>query len=364
MSKLKVIVSGGGTGGHIFPAIAIANALKLNDDSIDILFVGAKGKMEMEKVPNAGYPIIGLPITGFQRNLSDKRNVVFPFKLLYSLIKSLFIVLKFKPNIVVGTGGYASGPLLFVASKMGIPSLIQEQNSYPGITNKLLSKITNKICVAYLGMEKFFPKEKILFSGNPIRQDLQDISKLQSQAYDHFKFDNSKTTVLVVGGSLGALTINNTMEKFAKKFPSGLQMLWQTGTSFYGQAANYESENIRVMKFISRMDLAYSLADVVISRAGASTISELCLVAKPSILVPSPNVSEDHQTKNALALKEKDAALLVKDVDSINTLIPLLQELIENKEKRVLLSKNIYKLAKLNSAQIIAQELINLTIKK
>ncbi|MEJ6735148.1 MAG: undecaprenyldiphospho-muramoylpentapeptide beta-N-acetylglucosaminyltransferase [Flavobacteriales bacterium] len=364
MSKLKVIVSGGGTGGHIFPAIAIANALKLNDDSIDILFVGAKGKMEMEKVPNAGYPIIGLPITGFQRNLSDKRNVFFPFKLLYSLIKSLFIVLKFKPNIVVGTGGYASGPLLFVASKMGIPSLIQEQNSYPGITNKLLSKITNKICVAYPGMEKFFPKEKILFSGNPIRQDLQDISKLQSQAYDHFKFDNSKTTVLVVGGSLGALTINNTMEKFAKKFPSGVQMLWQTGTSFYGQAANYESENIRVMKFISRMDLAYSLADVVISRAGASTISELCLVAKPSILVPSPNVSEDHQTKNALALKEKDAALLVKDVDSINTLIPQLQELIENKEKRVLLSKNIYKLAKLNSAQIIAQELINLTIKK
>ena len=364
MKKLKVIVSGGGTGGHIFPAIAIANALKLNDDSIDILFVGAKGKMEMEKVPNSGYPIVGLPIIGFQRKLTDKRNFIFPFKLFYSLIKSLFIVLKFKPNIVVGTGGYASGPLLFVASKMGIPSLIQEQNSYPGITNKLLSKITNKICVAYPGMEKFFPKEKILFSGNPIRQDLQDISKLKEEAFGHFKFDNKKTIILVVGGSLGALTINKTMEKFAKNFPSGIQLLWQTGTSFYNQAANYESENIRVMKFISRMDLAYSLADIVISRAGASTISELCLVAKPSILVPSPNVSEDHQTKNAMALKNNDAALLVRDKDSINSLIPLLQDLIDNKEKREQLSKNIYKLAKLNSAQIIADELIKLTNKK
>ena len=361
---MKVIVSGGGTGGHIFPAIAIANALKLNDESVEILFVGAKGKMEMEKVPNAGYSIIGLPITGFQRNLLDKRNFVFPFRLIYCLIKSFFIVVKFKPDVVVGTGGYASGPLLYIATILGIPSLIQEQNSYPGITNKLLSKVTSKICVAYSGMEKFFPKNKLLFSGNPIRQDLQDIVNLKEEAYEHFKFEKEQITILVVGGSLGALTINKTMEKFAKNLPSNTQLLWQTGTSFYGHASTFESDSIRVMKFISRMDLAYSVADIVISRAGASTISELCLVAKPSILVPSPNVAEDHQTKNALALKEKKAAILVKDEDSINQLIPTLEELIESKENREILSKNIYKLAKLNSAEFIANELINLTNKK
>jgi UDP-N-acetylglucosamine--N-acetylmuramyl-(pentapeptide) pyrophosphoryl-undecaprenol N-acetylglucosamine transferase len=364
MSVLKVIISGGGTGGHIFPAIAIANALKLKDNSIDILFVGAKGKMEMEKVPNSGYPIIGLPITGFQRRLSDKRNLIFPFKLIYSLIKSFFIVLKYKPNIVVGTGGYASGPLLFIASKMGIPSLIQEQNSYPGITNKLLSKISNKICVAYPSMEKFFPTEKLLFTGNPIRQDLQNISSLKEEAFNYFNFDNNKTTILVVGGSLGALTINKTMEKFVKNFPSGVQLLWQTGSSFYSIASSYQTESIRVLKFISRMDFAYSVADIVISRAGASTISELCLVAKPSILIPSPNVAEDHQTKNAMALKDNNAAILVRDKDSINHLIPVLKMLIKDKEKRHSLSENIHKLAKLNSAKIIADELLKLIVVK
>ncbi len=364
MSNLKVIVSGGGTGGHIFPAIAIANALKLKNDAIDILFVGAKGKMEMEKVPNAGFPIIGLPITGFQRKLSDRRNFLFPFKLIYSLFKSFFIVLNFKPDVVVGTGGYASGPLLFVASKMGIPSLIQEQNSFPGITNKLLSKISNKICVAYPSMDKFFPKEKLLFTGNPIRQDLQEITKLKEQALRHFKFDKSKITILVVGGSLGALTINKTMEKLVEKFPEGVQLLWQTGSSFYNIAFKKEAYDIRVMKFISRMDLAYSIADIVISRAGASTISELCLVAKPSILVPSPNVAEDHQTKNAMALKENKAAILVTDKDSIKKLIPELEILIKDKDKRKTLSDNIYKLAKLNSAQIIADEVLKLVVEK
>jgi UDP-N-acetylglucosamine--N-acetylmuramyl-(pentapeptide) pyrophosphoryl-undecaprenol N-acetylglucosamine transferase len=360
MKNLKVIISGGGTGGHIFPAIAIANALKIKDKSINILFVGAKGKMEMEKVPNAGYPIKGLPIAGLQRNIRDLRNILFPFKLIISLIKSYFIVSKFKPDVVVGTGGYASGPLLYVSSKLGVPSLIQEQNSYPGITNKLLSKVCQKICVAYENMERFFPKDKIIFSGNPIRQDLYNLFDLKSKAYDFFKLNENKITVLIVGGSLGALTVNKSIAMYLERCPKNVQLIWQTGKSFYEIAKDMQNEQVKVFKFISRMDYAYSVADIVVSRAGASTISELCLVAMPSILIPSPNVAEDHQTKNAMALTDKKAAIMVEDNKATERLPIELNNLINDVNLRTALSDNIKKLSKNQSAKLIAQEVIQL----
>ncbi|MBL6657453.1 MAG: undecaprenyldiphospho-muramoylpentapeptide beta-N-acetylglucosaminyltransferase [Flavobacteriales bacterium] len=361
--SVKVIISGGGTGGHIFPAISIANELKSRIKDIDILFVGAKGRMEMEKVPKAGYPIKGLSINGFQRNWRDTRNLSFPFKLLFSLLKSYFIVRKFKPEVVVGTGGYASGPLLFVASKLSIPALIQEQNSYPGITNKLLSKSVQKICVAYENMQRFFPEDKLLLLGNPIRKDLIGCASKKAQGIKHFELDEIKPVVLVIGGSLGARTINESMAALIDDLESGdIQLIWQTGVSFEKQALELtkDKKNIQASAFIYEMDLAYSVADVIISRAGASTISELCLIGKPAILVPSPNVAEDHQTKNAMALVDKSAALMVKDNEAKKELGKTLSELLNNNEKQKKLAKNIKKLAIADSSKLIVDEVLKL----
>jgi len=361
--SVRVIISGGGTGGHIFPAISIANELKSRVKDIDILFVGAKGRMEMEKVPKAGYPIKGLSINGFQRNWRDTRNLSFPFKLLFSLLKSFFIVRKFKPSVVVGTGGYASGPLLFVASKLSIPALIQEQNSYPGITNKLLSKSAQKICVAYENMQRFFPADKLLLLGNPIRKDLIDTSSKKALGINRFELNENKPVVLVIGGSLGARTINETMASLIDELESkDVQLIWQTGISFEKQALELieGKKNIQASAFIYEMDLAYSVADIIISRAGASTISELCLIAKPAILIPSPNVAEDHQTKNAMALVEKKAAVMVKDKEAKNELGKTLSELLSDKKKQEELSKNIKKLAIANSSELIVDEVLKL----
>lgn len=365
MQPFKVIISGGGTGGHIFPAIAIANALKEKCPEVDILFVGAKGKMEMEKVPAAGYPIKGLWISGLQRSVKDARNLLFPFKLISSLWNSFWIVKRFKPQVVVGTGGYASGPLLFVGAKLGVPALIQEQNSYPGITNKLLSKITQCICVAYDKMERFFPKEKMLFLGNPVRQDILEIASKRTEAIAHFGLAEEKKTILVVGGSLGARTINESIVASL----SGLgdaQLIWQTGKSFVKQAeaAAKDMPNVKVMPFIARMDLAYAAADLVISRAGASTISELCLIGKPAVLIPSPNVAEDHQTKNAMALVEHKAALMVKDREAVERLGIVMYGLLNDAAQQTELAKNVQSLAKKQSAQKIADEVIKLAQKK
>ena len=363
MPSFKVIISGGGTGGHVFPAIAIANALKEKVKGVEILFVGAKGKMEMEKVPKAGYPIKGLWISGLQRNIKDLRNLVFPFKLLQSLWKSFWIVTKFKPNVIVGTGGYASGPLLYAGALKGIPTLIQEQNSYPGITNKLLAKKAQSICVAYSGMERFFPKKKLLYYGNPVRQDILEIHHKKEQAINYFQLDEKKKTILVIGGSLGARTINESIAGSLSLFSEkNIQLIWQTGLSFADEAKNRveENNNVKVKPFITKMDLAYSVADVIVSRAGASTISELCLVGKPVILIPSPNVAEDHQTKNALSLTEKQAALLVPDSKAKEQLPILVKDLLNNPKQQEQLSQNIIKLAKYKSAEKIAQEVINL----
>ncbi len=359
----KIIISGGGTGGHIFPAIAIANALKAKNPQCEILFVGALGRMEMEKVPAAGYKIEGLNIAGLQRSLSPK-NLSFPFKVVGSLLQARKIINEFKPDVAVGVGGYASGPLLFVASLMGIPSLIQEQNSFGGITNKILGKKAKKICVAYSGMEKFFPKESILLTGNPVRQDILNLTGKKEIGIEKFGLNTYKPTLLVVGGSLGAKTINESLyEGLDRLEVAGIQVIWQTGKLFYEKAKSKANENVNVFDFIKEMDLAYSVADLVVSRAGASSISELCIVAKPTILVPSPNVSEDHQTHNALALTTKQAALLVKDSDAKQTLVDTAIRLAKDSAKMNLLSENIAKLALPNSAGIIAEEVLKL-IKK
>ena len=363
MQPFKVIISGGGTGGHIFPAIAIANALKEKAAGVEILFVGAKGKMEMEKVPNAGYPIKGLWISGLQRSLKDTQNLLFPFKLLSSLWKSFWIIKNYKPHVVVGTGGYASGPLLFMGSKLGVPALIQEQNSYPGITNKLLAKTVQCICVAYENMERFFPKKKMLFLGNPVRQDILEIKNKRAEAIQYFELDPQKKTVLVVGGSLGARTINESMTLCLGMLSNeNTQLIWQTGKN-YAEQANKESEGksyVKVMPFIAKMDLAYAAADIIVSRAGASTISELCLIGKPAILVPSPNVAEDHQTKNAMALFNEKAALMVADKSAKENLPLTLKDLLGNIAQQQELGENIKKLAKHQSAEKIADEVIKL----
>lgn len=361
----NIIISGGGTGGHIFPAISIANAIKKLEPDTNILFVGALGKIEMEKVPAAGYKIIGLPVAGLQRRLTVK-NISFIFKLISSLRKSKQIIREFKPDVVVGVGGYASGPVLRIANKKGIPTLIQEQNSYAGITNKLLAKKAKKICVAYEGMEKYFPSNSIILTGNPVRQDLLDKIGSREEAIKHFNLDEKRKTILVVGGSLGARTINQSIigdiEKIGK---SEFQLLWQTGKYYFedakgiAEASGYE--NIKVLDFIKRMDMAYSVADIIISRAGAGTISELCLVGKPVILVPSPNVAEDHQTKNALALVNKKAAVLIKDINAREKLIETALELIENEEQIKKLSENIKGMALRDSAEIIAKEVLKLS---
>lgn len=364
MKQLRVILSGGGTGGHIFPAVAIANEIKNMVPGAEILFVGALGKMEMEKVPAAGYKIIGVPIAGLQRKFT-LANFKLPFLIIKSLMATRRIVDDFQPQVVVGTGGYASGPLLRAATGKGIPALIQEQNSYAGITNKLLSKKANKICVAYEGMEKFFPKEKILLTGNPVRQDLQVNPAKREEAMAFFKLDSSKKTILIIGGSLGARTVNESIGAGLKQFAGQqVQVIWQTGKLYAStaitQCAPYQQQGIFAYEFISRMDLAYSAADVVISRAGASSVSELCNLGMPCVLVPSPNVAEDHQTKNAMALVNKKAALLVKDVDAREQLVKVTLDLISNMDLQNELRTNIGKLAFKDSAKVIAMEVLKL----
>ena len=364
MKKLKVIVSGGGTGGHIFPAIAIAKSLENKVSDIELLFVGAKDRMEMQKVPEAGYKIEGLWISGFQRSFS-RRNLMFPFKLISSVIKSMKIVRRFKPDLVIGTGGFASGPLLFAASRKGIPSVIQEQNSYPGITNKVLSKYVNKVCVAYDNMERFFPKDKIIFTGNPIRKAILNFKDKREEGKKLFGVNNGKITILVVGGSLGARTINESIKESISEFANNeLNLIWQTGTSFSDVAKNIiEDINIDGISshiFIREMDLAYAAADIIVSRAGAIAISELCFVGKPILLVPSPNVAEDHQTQNAQSLVNKNSALMVKDVDAKRKLVSELISLSRNKDLQGVLSSNIQKLSVDNAAVRIADLALNL----
>jgi UDP-N-acetylglucosamine--N-acetylmuramyl-(pentapeptide) pyrophosphoryl-undecaprenol N-acetylglucosamine transferase len=364
MSK-RIIISGGGTGGHIFPAIAIANALKKLDPATEILFVGASGRMEMEKVPAAGYKIIGLDIQGIQRK-SIWKNVMFPIKLLRSVRKAVQIIKDFKPDAAVGVGGYASGPLLYAASLRGIPTLIQEQNSYAGITNKWLGAKAKKICVAFDGMEKFFPQDRIIKTGNPIRKESVDIAGKHMQALELYKLSSFKKTILVTGGSLGARTLNNSiLAGIDKLINADVQVIWQTGKFYYKtvleQLGSNHHPNICVVEFLSRMDLAYAAADIIISRAGAGTIAELCVVKKPVILVPSPNVAEDHQTKNALALVETNAAVFVADRDAEAKLVDKALELLNDKELQKRLSNNISMLARPNADEVIAKEVIQIT---
>lgn len=362
--KHKFIISGGGTGGHIFPAISIANALKKRLPDADILFVGALGRMEMERVPAAGYPIEGLPVSGFDRK-NMLRNIKVLWNLLNSLVLARRIVSRFKPEVVIGVGGYASGPTLRAASALGVPTLIQEQNSYAGVTNKLLAKKAKRICVAYDGMERFFEKDKIVITGNPVRQDLFSVLPNSPEAYSYFGLDPKKKTILVVGGSLGARTINQSiLVGLGRLAETNVQMIWQTGKFYIEDARKaaepFASPDLLVTDFVSRMDLAYSIADLVISRAGASSISELCLLAKPVILIPSPNVAEDHQTQNALALVRKDAAVLIKDVDAKEKLVEKAIELISNEEELTALSRNILLMAEKDSADRIVDEVMNL----
>lgn len=360
----RVIISGGGTGGHIFPAIAIANALKKIDPDTEILFVGANGRMEMEKVPAAGYKIIGLDIQGFQRG-SLFKNVLLPFKFLNSVLKAKKIIKDFKPDVAVGVGGYASGPLLYAASQMKVPYLIQEQNSFAGITNKWLGKGASVICVAFQGMDKFFSQEKILVTGNPIRKEAVDIENKRFAAAELLSLSPNKKTILLTGGSLGAGTLNKSV--FAgldKIIAADVQLIWQTGKYYYrsvtDQLAGKEHANIKVLEFLHRMDLAYAACDLVISRAGAGTIAELCAVKKPVILVPSPNVAEDHQTKNALALVEKNAAIFVGDDVAEIELLDIALLLIQNKKKCKELAENIGKMELPDADKIIAEEVLKL----
>ncbi|MCI5056557.1 MAG: undecaprenyldiphospho-muramoylpentapeptide beta-N-acetylglucosaminyltransferase [Flavobacteriales bacterium] len=359
MSIERVVISGGGTGGHVFPAIAIADAIKAKYPDCDILFVGANGKMEMEKVPEAGYKIKGLNIAGLQRSLSLK-NLSFPFKLLGSLIKAKKIVKEFKPQFAVGVGGYASGPTLMACSRMGIPTFLQEQNSFPGITNKLLAKKAKRIFVAYKGMERFFAQEKVVLSGNPIRGQIENMKVDLEKAYEYFELDPNKKTILVIGGSLGARTINESVSAAHKAWLNeGYQLIWQTGKS-YVESISEELKNTKglcVKPFIKRMDFAYSLANVVISRAGAISVSELCVVGKPTIFVPSPNVSEDHQTKNAMALVKEDASICVKDSEARESLESVLLDLMSDESKQKKLEVNIKNLAKFKAAEFIVNQI-------
>jgi UDP-N-acetylglucosamine--N-acetylmuramyl-(pentapeptide) pyrophosphoryl-undecaprenol N-acetylglucosamine transferase len=360
----KIIISGGGTGGHIFPAIAIANALKETDPGVEILFVGAEGKIEMQKVPAAGYPIKALPVRGFERKLSF-RNIATLFGLIKSLIQSRRIIREFKPDVVVGVGGYASGPVVYMASRKGIPSLLQEQNSYAGITNKMLSKRAKKICVAYDGMEKFFAPDKIVKTGNPVRKELYNKEINSQQAREFFGLESSKKTILILGGSGGARTINESViGDLAIIEQSDAQFIWQTGKFYYEQSLhslkNYKNNNIKIFDFLNRMDFAFAAADVVVSRAGAGTISELCLVEKATILVPSPNVAEDHQTKNAMALVNRNAALLIKDIEARQKLVDCALKLCFDDNHKRELQENISRMAIKDSDKLIAGEIIKL----
>lgn len=368
MKQYRIIISGGGTGGHIFPAISIANTFRERFPDAEILFVGAEDRMEMEKVPAAGYHIVGLPVSGF-----DRARLMNNVKVLLKLCKSLQLAKKtireFRPDIVVGVGGYASGPILWMAAQQGIPTLIQEQNSYAGVTNKLLAKKAKKICVAYEGMDKFFPADKIVMTGNPIRKDLEEAQGKRDEALKFFNLSPEKKTILVVGGSLGARTINRSIQgSLDKIYASDVQVIWQTGRYYYQDALKhlkaYRGIPIWCSDFITRMDYAYCAADLVISRAGAGSISELCLLKKPVILVPSPNVAEDHQTKNALALKNKDAAIMVADKDAEQTLVEQALDAVHNDEFLVSLSSNIANLAQPQSAERIVNEIVKIIDRK
>ena len=360
MAKHKFIVSGGGTGGHIYPAIAIANELKSRFPDAEFLFVGAQDKMEMQKVPQAGYAIKGLWIAGLQRKLT-LQNLLFPIKLISSLWKSRAIIKSLKPDVVIGTGGFASGPLLQMANSLNIPTLIQEQNSYPGITNKLLSKKANKICVAYENLERFFPKGKMILTGNPVRQDLINIDSKREEAIKYFNLDASKKTLLVLGGSLGARRVNQLIEKELDFFASqNIQVIWQCGMFYLEEYKKYDSKNVQVLAFIDRMDLVYAAADFVISRAGASSVSELSIVGKPVIFIPSPNVAEDHQTKNAKAIVEKNGALLLKESELDEKFNTVFSDLVANENLQKELSQNIKKLAKVNATKEIVDEIVKL----
>ena len=369
--RLKVIISGGGTGGHIFPALSIANKLKELNPETEILFVGAEGRMEMEKVPAAGYRIEGLPIAGLQRKLTLS-NLALPFKVLKSISMAKKLIREFKPDIAIGVGGYASAPLLWAAGRLGIPTLIQEQNGYAGLTNKIVGKKAESICVAYDGMERFFPADRIVFSGNPIRKEIVPATEqMRQEAMEFYGLDPQKKHIFIVGGSLGSGTLNNAMKKWISDGcpgGEGIEVIWQCG-KFYkpsvdafmkdGEASGLGGavlKQIQHSDFIKRMDLAYAAADVVISRSGASSVSELCAAHKATIFVPSPNVAEDHQTHNAMALVNKEAAMLVKDSEAVEKLLPTACSLIENPEKIALLEKNIATLAKTDAAMTIAKE--------
>jgi len=366
---IRVIISGGGTGGHVFPAIAIANSLKAKVREIDILFIGAKGRLEMDKVPAAGYRIVGLTVSGFQRKLTFK-NLSFPFKLIGSLLKARSIISGFKPDVVVGVGGYASGPTLSVSAGKGIPTLIQEQNSFPGITNRLLGKKADKICVAYPGLDKYFPKEKLVITGNPIRQDLVNLKGKEKQGLEYFGLQEGGKIVLVIGGSLGAGTINKAIKYWIEKRTGvqNIQLIWQTGKNYFeaiktelsAKDCRLPTADCRLFPFIDRMDLAYSVADLIVSRAGAIAISELCMAGKPVILVPSPNVSEDHQTKNAEALVVRKAALMVRDSEAEDMLGIKIEELLSDQDLQQELRQNIQKLAIPDAADKISEEILKL----
>jgi len=363
----RIIISGGGTGGHIFPAISIANALRKIDTETEILFVGAEGRMEMEKIPTAGYRIIGLPVAGLYRSLTFKNFSVL-IKLLKSLRKAKKVIREFGPDVVVGVGGYASGPVLRQAGRMRIPTLIQEQNSYAGVTNKLLAKRASAICVAYEGMEKYFPSGKIIKTGNPVRQNFDNLKSLQDEALTYFNLKKEFPVILVLGGSLGAGTINTSLsENINVLRDSDCQWLWQTGKYYFENVKALVSlsfsEKISVHGFINRMDYAYAAADIIISRSGAGTISELCLVGKPVILIPSPNVAEDHQTRNAEALSTRNAALLIKDNKASETLVDEAIKLISDKSRRDMLSENILKMADRDADIRIAREILKLATK-
>ena len=359
--SINIILSGGGTGGHIYPAVSIANELKEKYPEANFLFVGAKDRMEMEKVPQAGYAIKGLWISGIQRSLSLK-NLAFPFKLISSLWNAFKIIKKFKPTIVIGTGGFASGPTLYAASIKGVKTVIQEQNSYPGITNKLLSKKADSICVAYDGLDRFFPIDKIVKTGNPVRQDLLAIESKREEAIDFFDLKSDKKTLLIIGGSLGARAINNLIEKHINWLvENNVQVIWQTGKLYYDEFKKHDAlEGVQTHAFLNRMDLTYAAADFIISRAGASSISELCIVGKPVIFIPSPNVAEDHQNKNALAIVEKQAAVLIKEEDLEVDFENIFSQLIQSPEKQKELGSNIKKLALVNATNDITNEVIKL----
>ena len=374
---MKVLISGGGTGGHIFPAVSTANALRAIDPSCDILFVGALGRMEMERVPQAGYPIIGLPVRGIDRR-KIWRNVGVAIDFIRSMRQVRKIIREFRPDVGVGVGGYASGAAMKVAARMGVPILLQEQNGFAGVTNKMLKNDASKICVAYEGMERFFPAEKIILTGNPVRQNLKDGTKEGAIQYFNqtfgVNFTSENKTLLIIGGSLGARTINDSMKANLKALiDSGIQVIWQTGKYYFEdckQALNSQLSTLNTQHstiictdFISQMPQAYALANVVISRAGASSISELCLLGKASVLVPSPNVAEDHQTHNAMALVRRDAAILVKDIDALSDMVPTALDLIGNDDRIAMLEQNILTLALPDSANLIAQEVIKLAKK-